>query len=72
MFENECDLEGNDAGHREVLNAENRAKPQAWASDAWLKDVWLVVGTACWEEDWGAFRRAEQWVSILQTNQIIK
>ncbi len=72
MFEDEHDSEGNDAGCREVLNVENRAKPQAWASDAWLKDVWLVVGTACWEEDWGAFRRAERWVSILQTNQIIE
>ena len=55
MFEDEHDSEGNDAGRQEVLNAENRAKPQAWASDTWLKDVWLVVGTACWEEDWGAF-----------------
>ena len=39
MFEDERDSEGNDAGCREVLNAENRAKPQAWASDAWLKDI---------------------------------
>jgi len=44
VLEDERDTEGNDAVRQEVLSSENRAKPRAWASDAWLQDAWSVVG----------------------------
>jgi len=45
VLEKECNVEGGDTAHREVLSSEILMKPRAWALGAGLEDARVMANT---------------------------